>query len=131
VLATYFDESGPGCGTGGPSKVGLKPGGASWIGALDMAGNVAEWVADFYRADLYAERSGDSVVDPLQREPAAGLDAHVIRGGSFRDGNAPLRSFTRAFATTGAGTDAIGVRCCVSLDDATGATPGDGGVGAP
>lgn len=131
VLATYFDESGPGCGTGGPSKVGLKPGGASWNGALDMAGNVAEWVADFYRADLYAERSGDSVVDPLQREPAAGLDAHVIRGGSFRDGNAPLRSFTRAFATTGAGTDAIGVRCCVSLDDATGVTPGDGGVGAP
>lgn len=113
--ATYFDESGPGCGTGVPAEVGQKADGASWNGTLDLAGNVAEWVADFYRADLYASRSSGVVIDPLQRDSSGGLDAHVVRGGSYRDGNASLRSFTRAFANSPAGTDAIGVRCCLSL----------------
>lgn len=117
--ATYFSEGGPGCGTGGPIEVGQKPDGASWCGAQDLAGNVAEWVADFYRADLYESRSTVTTADPLQREPSNGLDAHVTRGGSYADGNASLRSFTRAYATTIAFTDALGVRCCLSLDTTT------------
>ena len=31
-----------------PTAVGSFPGGASWCGALDMAGNVWEWVADWF-----------------------------------------------------------------------------------
>ena len=31
------------------------PAGASWVGALNMAGNVAEWVADYYDPTYYAD----------------------------------------------------------------------------
>jgi serine/threonine protein kinase/formylglycine-generating enzyme required for sulfatase activity len=35
--------------SGGQTKsVGSRPGGASWVGALDMAGNLSEWVSDVY-----------------------------------------------------------------------------------
>lgn len=40
--ATYND------GYAQTSRVNAYPGGASWVGALDMAGNVNEWVADWY-----------------------------------------------------------------------------------
>jgi len=38
-----------------PVAVGSYPDGASWIGALDMAGNAMEWVADWWSATYYAE----------------------------------------------------------------------------
>ena len=40
-------------GATGPVPVGSYPGGASWIGALDMAGNAMEWVADWWSATYY------------------------------------------------------------------------------
>ena len=41
------------------APVGSFSAGASWIGALDLAGNVAEWVADRYAADYYAASPAD------------------------------------------------------------------------
>ena len=38
----------------GPMPVGSFPKGASWVGALDMAGNAMEWVADWWSASYYA-----------------------------------------------------------------------------
>jgi formylglycine-generating enzyme required for sulfatase activity len=35
----------PGCGRGGPWPVGSRPAGVGPVGALDLCGNVAEWVA--------------------------------------------------------------------------------------
>lgn len=55
--------------------VGSFPAGASWCGALDMAGNLAEWCADWYSEAGYA---GTPEVDP--QGPAQGTE-RVWRGG--------------------------------------------------
>lgn len=73
---------------GGITPVGSYPTGASIYGALDMAGNVWEWVADWYNAGYYATSDGRN---PLG--PASG-DYRVLRGGSW--------NFTRYFVRAAA-----------------------------
>jgi len=51
------------------------PAGASWCGALDMAGNVREWVADRY--GLY---SSERQVNPAARSRAIPTSRAVARG---------------------------------------------------
>jgi len=56
------------------------PDGASWCGAHDLAGNVYEWVADWYGAEYYA---GSPPENP--QGPATG-EYRVRRGGSWLNG---------------------------------------------
>lgn len=67
---------GPGCGTGGTMEVGSKPAGASIYGALDMAGNVGEWVIDWYDTQY------DTLVDDNPTGPTSGTE-RVTRGGTW------------------------------------------------
>ena len=62
-------------------------------GLHDMHGNVAEWTRDAYAADFYAkpEASGLSPVN----DPGKALYPHVVRGGSWDDEPAKLRSAAR------------------------------------
>ena len=62
---------------GDTSEVGSYPAGASPYGALDMAGNVSEWVADWYDRNYYS-------VSPASNPtgPATGT-YRALRGGSW------------------------------------------------
>ncbi len=70
-------ENNEGCGTPAPWSVDSKPGDISPYGALDMAGNVWEWVADWYDP-VYYKNSPPS--NP--KGPNSGTN-RVIRGGSW------------------------------------------------
>ena len=47
-----------------PLAVGTFSEGASWVGALDMAGNAMEWVADWYSTTYYGEGVRDDPAGP-------------------------------------------------------------------
>ena len=51
--ANFYDFGGSWDCVGDTTPVGLYPPGASPYGALDMAGNVWEWVNDWYGSDYY------------------------------------------------------------------------------
>ena len=62
---------------GDTTEVSQYPDGASLYGALNMAGNVSEWVADWYGNDYY---STSPSLNP--QGPDSGND-RILRGGSF------------------------------------------------
>ncbi len=75
--AVMFDDSGAGCGTDGTFAVGSRsPAGNSPYGAMDMAGNVAEWCSDWW-AESY-----DPADTNNPQGPADGMQ-RVSRGGAW------------------------------------------------
>lgn len=62
---------------GDTTPVGSYPVGASPYGALDMAGNVYEWTADWYASDSYSQSPASNPTGPTSGQ------YHVLRGGSF------------------------------------------------
>jgi formylglycine-generating enzyme required for sulfatase activity len=72
---------------GVPVDAGSRPAGASWCGALDMAGNVWEWVSDWFGPypDLPQENPTG---------PASG-DVPVLRGGGWHSPGGELRATYR------------------------------------
>ncbi len=106
-----FSSGGAGCGLGGPSPVGIKPKGQSVEGVMDLAGNVHEWVADFYGSNVYATRPPLSK-DPIQSTPVGGVQARVFRGGGYRSAALGLRSHLRSSQDIDASDIDLGVRCC-------------------
>jgi len=85
------------------SPVGEYLGGASMYGVLGMAGNVYEWVADWF-----APYSQSHQTNPTG--PDSGLEK-TIRGGSWGDDSAHIRSSTRSRINGDNWLDFIGFRC--------------------
>jgi sulfatase modifying factor 1 len=63
-------------------------------GLYDMHGNVAEWTMDQYLPDYYQQFKDNIAENPIA-EPVS-LYPHAIRGGSFADASADLRSAKRS-----------------------------------
>jgi len=87
---------------------GSLPDGASWVGAQDMAGNVEEWVHDWYGDDYYATSPGSN-----PQGPDSG-DEKVLRGGSWTSVDDFLRSAYRDNNDPNYRSRNIGFRCAVS-----------------
>lgn len=99
-----------GCGERkGTWEVGTTPEGKSPFGAVDMAGNVWEWVADGYDAYTAAPQT-----DP--RAPLGAGARGVVRGGSWDYAPTSAKSTYRLPFYAAGGNASIGVRCARDAD---------------
>ncbi len=87
------------------APVGSYAQGVSPVGALDMAGNVSEWTADYY-ADKSAQ--SQSTINP--HGPATGT-LRVVRGGSWRESAVFARTTSRQGLDPETRASEIGFRC--------------------
>jgi len=76
---------------GDTSRVGTYPAGASPFGVLDMAGNVAEWVNDFYTPNY----GNAGTFNPTGPDTSSSLN-RVVRGGSLGDAEINIRISKRS-----------------------------------
>lgn len=84
------------------APVGSRGGGASWVGAMDLAGNVEEWVSSLYFPYPYNVRAENN--DDI-------LSDRGVRGGSFRSGRDELRSYLRFMRAPITKGNIAGMRC--------------------
>jgi iron(II)-dependent oxidoreductase len=115
----------------GTEPVDSYPTGGTVSGIYNLAGNVEEWVADWYQLNYYAQ---SEPANP--KGPTTGTEK-VLRGGSWDTLPLFLRSVHRRSLNPGQSTAAIGFRCVESgsptnvtpptgpVDDGTGEDTGD------
>jgi len=89
------------------APVGSFPGGASPYGALDMAGNVWEWVADWYDENYYIDYPYENPTGP-----SYGTE-RTQRGGAWIDNESWVRTTVRHATPPGTRADDLGFRCAL------------------
>ncbi len=111
VYDDYVVPGGPNCdGYVSTAPVGSFPGGASPYGALDMAGNVWEWVSSLYKP--YPYRADDG------REEMEGSECcRVVRGGSWLLTLWFVRAASRGRYRPGFWSDFCGFRVLVAAPE--------------
>ncbi len=97
---------------GWTATAGSYPLGAGQQGRLDLAGNVNEWIGDWYSPDYYASSPGE---DPLGPEAGA---FRVVRGGAWNEYGFYQRSACRYYSLPFDSYYNIGFRvCCTAQPD--------------
>jgi formylglycine-generating enzyme required for sulfatase activity len=104
-----FDPARRNSCVGDTSAVGSYPAGASPYGIYDLAGNVWEWVADWYDANYYASSPSSN-----PRGPSSG-DGRVLRGGSWDFDENNDRASDRGWDVPNHRNYSLGFRCSRSL----------------
>jgi WD40 repeat protein/formylglycine-generating enzyme required for sulfatase activity/poly(3-hydroxybutyrate) depolymerase len=116
---------------GQTANVGSRPGGASWVGALDMSGNVQEWVSSIYQDYPYPYDATDG------REASGSTDgkrSRAKRNSSWchwdtgRENISFLRAAYRSGQDPPYGNYSLGFRCArgTSSQPSAGATEAPG-----
>ena len=85
---------------------------SSPYGLNGMAGNVREWVQDWYSPEYYK-----NIPSSNPQGPGIGI-LKVIKGGSWHSFKADIRSASRGKGGFALKTDGIGFRCAKSIKDA-------------
>jgi iron(II)-dependent oxidoreductase len=93
-----------------PAEVGSRFTGISWVGALDMAGNISEWVSSLYRPYPYQLQDGREGIGAPGEQVSR---IHRGQGVTFM-GDGDFRSANRIEADVPYSTD-IGFRCVRSI----------------
>lgn len=111
-----FDASRLNSAEGGPGdtvRVGSHPTGASVYGALDMAGNAWEWIADFYDGNYYALSPPANPRGPADGPPPSEAIG-VMRGGAWNNNLRAVRGANRLnYFQRHVGFEA-GIRCAAN-----------------
>lgn len=89
--------------------VGSKPETSSPFGVHDMAGNVREWVRDWYAPDYYDYRPTKNPKGPNN------AILKVIKGGSWHSFKSDIRPASRGKGGFALKTDGIGFRCAKQI----------------
>jgi formylglycine-generating enzyme required for sulfatase activity len=87
------------------------PAGASWCGALDMAGNVWEYVADWYDEQYYDQ---SPILNP--EGPSSWTRGRVLRGGGWGGCRVFTRSTFRLQDDPRETTSPVGFRCVRDIE---------------
>lgn len=98
-------------GHGGLQPAGSFPLGASPYGALDMAGNAAEWVNDYFDFAYYTYAPDHNPTGPEQV-----LD-HGLRGGSWASPHTHAQTFFRDSSHSARPNPRVGFRCASTLTE--------------